>query len=310
MKRLFLTLALIFSVIEARGNEIELSAGMPISSAVKILRDVATDLTSGLAISSAPEGQPRRELCWELRDYDLVVWLYAAEDARISSLGYWTKSDFNQPKMQRYDVERTARQIVLNTEKHTYHIEKFPRYFPLGSVEKYEESSYGPILAAMGEPVLSALGKGRDYFAYRLLYLPGDRAGPCPDVAAVRYEKQGDRCVRRSVILSAVAPGKKAAPKEILVPTREVKALMGSLEGAGFWKLPKDDNVDVVSKWPGQPAKNRDRSRLVVEVIRDGKHRVRVRWSPACEADKRGLSGLVSLCERQLRDAGFWTNSR
>jgi hypothetical protein len=312
MNKLLLAAAFVLSVaIEADGKEIQLSAGMPVSSATTILRGMATDLTPGLSLSLGSDGKPAAELCWELKDYDLVVWLYDAEDGNISALGFWTKKGFAEPLGERSRLEGTARKITLDSEKHACSIEKFPIYFPKNSVNQYEQSWYGPILASMKEPVLSATEKEKGYFAFRVLYLPGDHSRPYPRCAAVRYEKRGDHCFRRSVVLSADLPGENSQLKEVEVPKVAVDALAASLEKAGFWKLPKDDSVDVMNQLPGQEdAETKDRSRLVVEVIKEGEHRVRVRWSPWHEAEKRGLSDLNNLITKQFQEAGFWKQDR
>jgi hypothetical protein len=85
------------------------------------------DLTPVLELTLGPKGETPKELCWELKEYDLVVWLYRTGDGkRISKLGLWTKKDFRQPKWERYDVEKTARSITLNPKNHTFKIETFP----------------------------------------------------------------------------------------------------------------------------------------------------------------------------------------
>jgi hypothetical protein len=45
---------------------------------------------------------------------------------------------------------------------------------------------------------------------------------------------------------------------------------------------------------------------LIIETIKDGEHRVRVRWTPEHEAAKRGLSDLVAFYKARFQSAGFW----
>ena len=167
-------------------------------------------------------------------------------------------------------------------------------YFPKGSVSDFEQTWYAKHLLAMKEPILSLTGKDRTYFAFRVLYLP-----TWGRPVAVRYEKKGDRFVRRSVKLSGDGgydPGKIADQKETQIERKEVDDLATSLEKAGFWDMPVNDNVMGV-----------DGSQLIIEVIKDGHHRVRVRWTPEHQTEKRGLAGLVNLYTAQFQTAGFWT---
>ena len=98
----------------------EISAGMPIDKAVKTLGGIATDLTAGLDITAGRNGKSPKGLCWELKDYDLIVWLYNTDGEKISSLGFWHKKDFNQPKGYRYAMEKTARSITFDPKNHTF----------------------------------------------------------------------------------------------------------------------------------------------------------------------------------------------
>ena len=166
-------------------------------------------------------------------------------------------------------------------------------YFPKGSISEFEQEWYGKHLSAMIEPALSPTGKDSGYFAFRVLYLP-----TWGRPVAVRYEGKQGGFVRRSVMLSGEGgydPGKIASEKEVKIAKQEVAALIASLEKAGFWKMPQQD--DVIG---------RDGSEVIIEVIRAGEHRVRVRWTPEFETEKRGLSALVALYTAQFQSAGFW----
>ena len=166
-------------------------------------------------------------------------------------------------------------------------------YFPKGSISDFEQEWYGKHLSAMKEPALSPTGKDSGYFAFRILYLP-----TWGRPVAVRYEGKEGGFVRRSVMLSGDGgydPGKIAAEKEVKIAKQEVADLIASLEKAGFWKMPQKD--DVIGC---------DGSQLIIEVIKDGEHRVRVRWSPEYNTEKRGLSDLVALYKAQFQSAGFW----
>jgi len=166
-------------------------------------------------------------------------------------------------------------------------------YFPQGSISDFEQEWYGKHLAAMKEPVLSPVGKGTDYFAFRVIYLP--TWGP---PIAVRYAGEDEAFIRRSVKLSGhggYAPGKIAFEKQENVPKSEVAELIMALDKAGFWKMPQKDEVVGL-----------DGSKLIVETIKDGEHRVRVRWTPEYDAVKRNLSGIVAIYKSQFQNAGIW----
>ena len=115
---------------------------------------------------------------------------------------------------------------------------------------------------------------------------------------AVRYEAKEGGFVRRSVMLSGDGgydPGKITTEKEVKIAKQEVADLIVSLEKTGFWNMPQKD--DVIGC---------DGSQLIVEVIRAGEHRVRVRWTPEHDMEKRGLSDLVALYKAEFQSAGFW----
>jgi hypothetical protein len=239
IKTLLTATFLFLAVAEAGGKEIQFSAGMPLSDAVKILREIADDLSLYLDVSAGPNGKPAKEFCWELKDYDLVVWLYDAEDGKILRFGFWTKEKFKQSKDERYDQEETARRITLDTKKHIFKVEKFPEYFPKEALDKSVQSQLAAILFAVAES------------------------------------------------------------KEIEVPKKEVENLTAFLEESGFWKMPKDNRIDVLSE-------GKDWSRVFIEAIRNGEHRVRARWSPDYKTKQRELSAFVRLYTSLFQETGLW----
>jgi hypothetical protein len=293
--------------MEAGEAEVRISAGIPASQAVVILRILATDISSTLEVTAGQHGEVPREFCWELNDYDLVVWLHKADGGRILMLSYWTKQDFRLPKADRYDQEKVARSITFDTKNRTYAIEGFPTYFPKGSVADFEESYYGPVLAALEEPVLSSAQKERGYFACRILCLPGFRSQASPaHPAVIRYEKKGGRIFRRVVVLSDRNLDETAKPSEVEVQKSEVDNLVASLEKARFWKMPKEDTVDALNMYPGETnTECKDGARVIIEAVRDGEYRVRIRGSPHYQMEQRDLSSLVKFYTSQFQKAGF-----
>jgi hypothetical protein len=175
----------------------------------------------------------------------------------------------------------------------TFRLSAADIYFPKGSISDFEQEWYGKCLAAMKEPVLSATGRGSNYFAFRVLYLP-----TWGRPVAVRYETKANGFLQRSVMLSGDGgyyPGNISAVSEITISNQEGAKLIDSLEKTGFWTMPENDGVSGL-----------DGSQLIVEAIKDGKHRVRVRWTPGLETEKRGLSDLVALYKSHFQSVGFW----
>ena len=178
-------------------REIELSVWMPTASAVNILRGVATDRTPDVIPSKESE-PPTNGIFWEMKDFDLVIAIYSDDETRkISRLEYWSKSEFKRPESRKSWAAKGACGITLDAEHRSFRVRN---YFPDGSIIGFAQCWYGGQLAAMKEPILSAAGKGNDYFAYRVVCLPSFH-----HAVAVRYEKKGDRFVRRQVMLSARA---------------------------------------------------------------------------------------------------------
>src|SRR5689334_21976434 len=68
----FVILMLLAGVAQA--EEIVLSAGDPTPSVAAKLEKIAVDLTGGIALV---RGAPTKGLVWELKNFDLVVWLHS-----------------------------------------------------------------------------------------------------------------------------------------------------------------------------------------------------------------------------------------
>ena len=96
--RMLLAVPILFIAFSvAQGKEIKFSAGMSRSDAVKILQEIADDVSPDLDVMDSGGGHPKR-FCWELKDYDLVVWLYDVTNGKIWALGFWSKENFARPK--------------------------------------------------------------------------------------------------------------------------------------------------------------------------------------------------------------------
>jgi len=165
-------------------------------------------------------------------------------------------------------------------------------YFPKDSISDFEQEWYAKHLSTMREPVLTANAKDKSYVAFRILYLP-----TWGRPVALRYEKTGERIVRRAVMLSGDGgydPGKIKKQDERDVKQSEIDDVFAGLERSGFWRLsPKDD------------VRGLDGSEFIVEVIRDGKYHAFFRWTPTHDTEKRGLAGILELSRRLFRQGKF-----
>ena len=165
-------------------------------------------------------------------------------------------------------------------------------YYPKDSISDFEQEWYAKHLSAMQEPILTPRDKEKGYFAFRVLYLP-----TWGRPVAVRYEKKRKQFIRRSVMLSGKGgydPGKIKKVEEIEVTKREIDDLLAALEKSGFWGMPQKDDVIGL-----------DGSQLIIEAIKEGQHRVRVRWTPEHDTKKRHLTDLVKLYRDLFERAGF-----
>lgn len=166
-------------------------------------------------------------------------------------------------------------------------------YFPKGSVSDFEQTWYAEFLSAMKEPVLTLPTGDKDYFAFRILYLP-----TWGRPVVLRVERRSGIAMRRAVILSGDGgydPGEIKAEQRADVTKSEFAALLEGLRKSGFWELPLKD--DVIGT---------DGSQLIVEVVQAGRHAVLVRWTPEADTAKRGLSALVAFYMRLFHETGLW----
>jgi hypothetical protein len=167
-------------------------------------------------------------------------------------------------------------------------------YFPEGVITKYEQEWYGKCLTAMREPVLSPAGKPADYIALRIVYIPS-----WGHAAAIRYEKKGERFFRRAVMLSDQGSSnstKITVARESEVKKSVVDDLIASLDKAGFGSMRKREIYDL----------GKDGEQVIVELIRKGTYRARVRWTPRCDMKERGLTAFVGLYTSEFQKAGLW----
>ena len=169
-------------------------------------------------------------------------------------------------------------------------------YFPPDSVSDFEQEWYASHLFAMGEPILSSSGKSPDYFALRLLYLP-----TWGRPIAIRYEVNGAHAVRRAVMLSGDGgydPGQIKADHTTTPTQQQIAKLLLSLAESGYWSLAEKEQV-----------MGTDGSQLILETIRNGQHKVLVRWTPEYNSDTRNLAKLVAFYTTEFKGDGFWSDS-
>jgi len=162
-------------------------------------------------------------------------------------------------------------------------------YLPEGSVNDVEQQWFGRHLAAMGEPMLSAAGKPKDYVAVRLLRLPTFER---PSV--VRLEAEGDRIARRAVETDGrggFEAGNVVVDRTDMLTRTQADVMLAELDATGFWSWPVEEEGGLIFM---------DGTEFVVEAIRNGEHRVRVRTSPEIGTEERGLVKFADFCESQF----------
>lgn len=295
MKTLFALMAIFLAVSVARGKEIQLSEGMSSASAVRILRGIATDISVGFEIM----GENRGGFCWKLKDYDLVILLDATAAGKIWAFRFWTKKGFDVYFGKGDYDPQMARRITFDTDKHTYKVEKFPKYFPTEMLSEESQASLVLDLLGLKEPILLGKEKDKNYMALRVLCFSCDYRRS----ALIRYETRGKRCWRRSILLHGQMPGKIAKSIESETPQKELSGLMASLEKAGLWKLPKDEGMFIPSVLDKDSIHG---TVFLIEAIRGGEYRVRKREEPSYETERRGLFPLVRFYTGVFQEAGLW----
>lgn len=179
-----------------------------------------------------------------------------------------------------------VKEIILSHETKT-------PYLPKGYVSDFYQYWFSKHLSAMGEPVLAPEGKDKDYFVFRMLYLP------CfAEPVAVRFEKTGTKIIRKSIQLSGMGgyePGDIKEEKLLEITDSEFARISEEIKRCSFETMTGDDGVFGY-----------DGSLLVVECIKDGKYTLIVRWTPESETKKRGLCSVLALVSRLFQEAGFW----
>jgi len=166
-------------------------------------------------------------------------------------------------------------------------------YFPEGSVTEPEQQWFSRHLAAMGEPRLASAGKPKDYVVVRILRLP-----TFSRPAAVRCEIEGERITRRAVETDGKGgyeAGEVVVDRSTALTREQADVLLAELDATGFWSWPVEEENAIIFM---------DGTELVVEAIRNGEHRVRVRTSPEVATEERGLAKFVDFCESQFASAG------
>lgn len=180
----------------------------------------------------------------------------------------------------------------------------FPReypgnFFPAGAVSDLEQDWYGKQLFAMEEPVLGAsrADAAPGVSELRVLVLPA-----FGHPAAVRYTFDKSATTRRAIKLchaGADTPGNIGIDHTTTLTPTESAAILASLDASGFWSMPaKEDFLGA------------DGSEVIIETVRDGEHRVRVRWYPEYDAGPRGLDAFVAFYTDALKRGGVATRQK
>ena len=177
----------------------------------------------------------------------------------------------------------------------------FPRervtdYFPPRSVDEFEAQWYGTHLNAMHEPALGAprAQAAKGVSELRVLVLP-----TWGHPAAVRYTFDTSGTTRRAIKLCGAGgyePGRIGIDRTTQLTATETSALLASLDASGYWSMPQEEDI-----------LGTDGTQVIVESVRDGNHRVRVRWTPDSDSAKRGLEAFVAFYTDALQRGGVAT---
>ncbi|MDR0902370.1 MAG: hypothetical protein LBM92_06340 [Opitutaceae bacterium] len=168
-----------------------------------------------------------------------------------------------------------------------------PLYYPSGYLDEFQQQWFGKHLAAMKEPVLTPAGKDKNYFAFRILYLP-----TFTEPLAIRVEKNGGKIIRRTVKLSGAGgydPGEIKEDKQENLAAETFARINDGISRCAFDRMRAHDNE-----------LGHDGSMLIVEYIREGKYSLVVRWTPQSSTRKRGLCSVLALVTEFFQEAGFW----
>lgn len=168
-------------------------------------------------------------------------------------------------------------------------------YFPSGAVDDFAQRWYGNHLFAMDEPVLGAprADAASGVSELRVLVLP-----TWGHPVAVRYTFDKSATSRRAIKLCGAGgyePGRIGIDETTTLAPSESAGLLASLDASGFWSMPAND------------IRGLDGSEIIVEAVRDGVHRARVRWTPEYDTGPRGLAGFVAFYTGALKRGGVAT---
>jgi hypothetical protein len=114
----------------------------------------------------------------------------------------------------------------------------------------------------------------------------------------VRCEIEGERITRRAVETDGKGgyeAGQVVVDRSTALTREQADVLLAELDATGFWSWPVEEENAIIFM---------DGTELVVEAIRNGEHRVRVRTSPEVGTEERGLAKFVDFCESQFASAG------
>jgi len=156
----------------------------------------------------------------------------------------------------------------------------YGEHFPRDSLSTWDQVVASKALRAMREPALGAPGHmPRGVSELRVLH-SASVFGP----AAVRYTFDHDGATRRAVRACSgdIAPGQIVEDRTTRVSPEEAVAVLAALDASGYWSMPANEHFDL-----------NDGRTVLVETIRDGVHRVRVRVSPEYKSAARGLAGFA-----------------
>lgn len=134
------------------------------------------------------------------------------------------------------------------------------------AIDSFNNSWYSEMLFALNEPVIKNYTGNKEI--YRFTWL---RTFHHP--ISVRLEKQGDMIMIFSKVSNGAGgyhPGKIIFDTIVNCTQKQIDTTNSKLENANFWTLPTESNEDL----------GLDGSEWIVEVYKNNKYHMVVRWSP------------------------------
>jgi hypothetical protein len=183
--------------------------------------------------------------------------------------------------------------LIVPSDSTTFYFETKPNWqdTTINAVDSFSNSWYSKILFALHEPVLKNYYGDKEI--YRFTWL---RTFNHP--VSIRLEKQGDIIKLFSKVSNGAGgyePGEIIFDTIINLTEKEIDTINFKLDKAKFWTLQTDSSAD----------NGKDGSEWIIEVCKNNKYRMVVRWTPEKATDFRRIGEyLISISRIQNEMTG------